>query len=236
MRRPAQLATFIATATILLGAAPAAAAGGTVKSRDFAGYEVSMAKGQLRHVAATVVVPRIQCQSSFSGVGPSVIIDSNVAANGSTTNAIASGAGFGLACENGHPFYESTFIVNNQKVDTGNVLFAPGDVIEMSATVTPDITRVRLVDETSHVTRVHTGNGHRASETFVGDESIEVDGVSGRVGPFSPTHLSDVLVNGSPINEKAPLRFNWVRNGRTLVSTGPLEAGDDFTLTFRHSG
>ncbi len=75
-----------------------------------------------------------------------------------------------------------------------------------------------------------------ASQTFVGDSSVTVNGVSGELNPFSKTHATGVRIDGRPLAKNHPHRYVWARDGKTLVTASALTAGENFTLTFRSGG
>jgi hypothetical protein len=203
-------------------------------STTFAGYEVSKPNAHIKHVTATFVVPTITCENNFGGVGPSVLVYSNV--NPRTGAHRTSGGGIGVACENGSPLYQSVFILNDKTVAPGEITFAPGDVVIVTVDVTRTASRVTINDETTSTSREHSGSGKVASETFIGDNSVNVDGVSAKLDPFTRTHVTNVLVDNRPLGESHPTRFWWVRHRTTLVTASTLQAEENFTLTFRNSG
>ncbi|HVT65344.1 MAG TPA: G1 family glutamic endopeptidase [Mycobacteriales bacterium] len=233
MKRSA-LATVVATAVLATTAGSAAAATHARHSSIFAGYEVSKPKAHLKEVTATFVVPKITCEDQFGGVGPSVLVYSNV--NPHTGTHRTSGGGIGVACENGQPFYQSVFIVNDKTRDGGLIGFDPGDVVVVTVSVDRGGSDVTIEDVTTNKSTTHTGAGKVASQTFIGDNSVNVDGVSGPLDPFTKTHVSNVLIDNQPLGSSHPHRYTWVRNGRTLVSASALTAAENFTLTFRSSG
>jgi hypothetical protein len=225
-----------AMATMVLGTGGAAvAASGSVSqahSSIFAGYAVSKPTAHVKHVTASFVVPTITCESSFSGVGPSVLVYSKV--NPVTGKHLTSGAGLGIACENGNPLYESVIIVNGKA--TNDVTLQPGDVVDVDVHVVPTGTTVTVFDDTTSMQKTRTGAGHTAVQSFIGDNNVVVDGVSGtKLDPFTSTEITDVRVNGNSLGSQSPVRYQWVRQGTTLVSTGGLVGGTAFTMTYRHS-
>ena len=235
MRRFTGLSALAAAAavTALGGSGAAAAAGAVAQSHSsiFAGYSVSKPTAHVKRVTATFVVPSITCQNSFSGVGPSVLVYSNV--NQRTSAHITSGAGLGVACEHNNPIYESVAIVNDKAYN--DLTLQAGDVVAVSVRVVSSGTTVKVTDTTTGKGRTRTGSGHIATQTWIGDNNVVVDGVSGKLDPFTPTQVSDVLVNAQPLGAEHPTRYQWVRKGTTLVSASALSGGEDFTLTFQHS-
>ncbi|HEX3707316.1 MAG TPA: G1 family glutamic endopeptidase [Mycobacteriales bacterium] len=226
----------VALATVLGGSGAAvAAAGSAVRAHSpiFAGFAVSKPTAHVKHVTSTFIVPTITCDSSFSGVGPSVLVYSNV--NPKTAAHITSGAGLGVACENGNAIYESVMIVNDKPFN--DLTLQAGDVVDVSVRVVPAGTTVTVDDTTADVSKTRTGHGHTGVQAFIGDNSVVVDGVSdsGKLDPFTPTQVSDVLINAHPLGSEKPIRYQWVRDGTTLVSAGPLVSREDFTLTFESS-
>jgi hypothetical protein len=234
MKRSAIAAGLTAAALVgsAIGAVGASAATAT-RSSSFAGYEVSKPNAHIKHVTATFVVPEITCEHTFGGVGPSVLVYSNV--NETTGTHRTSGGGIGVACENGNAFYQSVFIVNDKTVQTGLLTFSPGDVVVVSVAVTPARSRVTINNVTTAVSKTHSGKGRVASQTFIGDSSVNVNGVTGKLNPFTKTQVSNVVIDNRPLGDNHPHRYVWVHNGRTLVSASALTAGQNFTLTFRNS-
>jgi hypothetical protein len=86
------------------------------------------------------------------------------------------------------------------------------------------------------VSKTRAGRGQNAVQTFIGDNSVVVDGQSGKLDSFTASQVTDVQVNSRPLGSQSPFRFQWVRHGHTLVTASPLTGGEDFTLTFRSSG
>jgi hypothetical protein len=214
------------------GMATASASVTPRKSAIFAGYAVSNPGHSVRQVTATFVVPTITCENSFSGVGPSVLVYSKV--NARTGSHLTSGAGVGVACEDGGPFYESVMIVNGHAFN--DLELQAGDTVQVTVRVVPGSTRVSLVDVTTGVSKTRGGSGHNAVQAFIGDNSVVVDGQSGNLDPFTASEVSNVQINSRPLGSRDPFRFQWVKQGRTLVTASPLTSGEDFTLTFRSSG
>ena len=133
MRRFTELSAVAAAAamTVLGGGGAAGAATGSVAqshSSIFAGYSVSKPTAHVKRVTATFVVPSITCHNSFSGVGPSVLVYSNV--NQKTSAHITSGAGLGAFGEgseeelalpstrtNGHPLRRVAVDPNRDRLE-----------------------------------------------------------------------------------------------------------------------
>jgi hypothetical protein len=233
MRRSA-LAVALAAALLGTAAGSAVAATAPRHSSIFAGYEVSKPRVHIREVTATFVVPTITCEQQFGGVGPSILVYSNV--NPRTGTHRTSGGGIGVACENGLPFYQSVFIVNDKTRQGGLIAFSPGDVVVVTVHVVPSGTDVTIEDTTTETSTTHTGAGKVATQTFIGDNSVNVDGVGGKLDPFTKTHVSNVLVDNQPLGSSHPHRYTRVRKGTTLVTASSLTAGENFTLTFHTSG
>jgi hypothetical protein len=214
--------------------APPALAASSRHSSIFAGYEVSKPKAHLKQATATFVVPTITCDHPFGGVGPAVLVYSNV--NSRTGTHRTSGGGVGVACENGQPFYQSVFIINDKTRQAGLIKFAPGDVVVVDVRVAPGGTSVSIEDTTTGESSSHVGAGRVASQTFIGDSSVNVNGVNGRLNAFTKTRVSNVRIDNTPLSANHPHRYLWVRKGKTLVTASRLEADENFTLRFRRSG
>src|SRR4051794_23130554 len=124
------VAVIAGTAPVLaIGGVAVAAAGSVAQAHSsiFAGYSVSKPTAHIKRVTATFVVPTISCQNSFSGVGPSVLVYSNV--NPKTSGHVTSGAGLGVACEHGNAIYESVAIVNDKAFN--DLTLNAGDVVSV---------------------------------------------------------------------------------------------------------
>jgi hypothetical protein len=231
MRRHA-VALLAALVAVLVGTSSLASAAVTPKrSGIFAGYAVSAPSIRIKHVTATFVVPTITCQDTFSGVGPSVLVYSNV--NPRTGAHGTSGAGIGVACSDGGPLYESVILINDHAYN--DLSLSAGDTVDVSVQVVPAGTKVTIDDVTSGATKTRVGQGRSAVQTFIGDNSVVVDGESGKLDPFTTTQVSDALINSRRIGALSPYRFQWVKEGHTLVSASALQSGEDFTLTYRAS-
>ncbi|HVW81205.1 MAG TPA: G1 family glutamic endopeptidase [Mycobacteriales bacterium] len=230
-RRAAAVLAVGLTAAVGASSSLASASVTQKRSPSFAGYAVSDPGHPVRQVSATFVVPTITCVDSFSGVGPSVLVYSDV--NARTGSHVTSGAGIGVACEDGGPFYESVLIVNGRAFN--DVELKAGDTVQVTVRVVPRTTRVTLDDLTSGASKTRAGQGRTGVQSFIGDNSVVVDGQSAGLDPFTSTDVSDVQVNSRPLGTQHAFRFQWVRKGHTLVSAGPLSRGEDFALTFRSS-
>ncbi|MGN6473481.1 MAG: G1 family glutamic endopeptidase [Mycobacteriales bacterium] len=238
MKRSALL-TAMAAAALLGGAGSgveaASAIGAAVShSTTFAGYEVGKPTSHIKHVSATFVVPTITCEHRYGGVGPSVLVYSNL--NPRTGAHRTSGGGIGVACENGSALYQPVFVINDKTVASGQDTLSPGDVVVVTVSVTKAATRVTVDDVTTNKSKTHSGAGKVGNEAFIGDNSINVDGVSDKLDPFTKTHVTNVVVDKAPLGSSHAKRFWWVRHGTTLVTASTLQSGENFVLTFRNSG
>ncbi len=218
--------TALGLAALAVGVARADAAKTT--SRMFAGYQVTTG---IKGASFTFVVPTITCKQNFSGVGPSVLIDSSVKNNRYTY----SGGGVGVACQNHQPQYVALPIVDGTNYNDRNVAISPGDKVTLSVKYGGK-TVVTLVNDTTKQVDKHTGKGSNGVVAYFGDNGVEINHKGVGLDPFTATSFSGATINGRPIGKDSPQRTDWVDNkGAVLVATSALSNKDAFTTTFKRS-
>lgn len=200
-------------------------------SPTFAGYEVSESKKHIKGASVTFVVPTITCKKDFSGVGPSVLIDSTVVHNTYSD----SGGGIAVVCENREPDYVALPVVDGTNYNDTNVAISAGDKITMTVKYGAKTT-VKLVDDTTHQVDTHTGKRSVGETAYFGDSGIEINHKGVGLDPFTPTPFSAATVNGRPIGKESPQRYQWVdKHGHVLVTASALSGKNAFTTTFKQS-
>jgi hypothetical protein len=200
-----------------IGAAPR-------KSTAFAGYAVSHLR-RVSSAAAHFSVPTITCRSRLSGVGPAVVLDS-------TTN-VFSGAGVGVACEQGRPVYQAVVIVRGAPHD----LFAlhVRDQVAVSVSSTRASTVVSIRDLSTGKGKTLRGQGTVMSFAEIGVQGLAFG--SNRVGidPFTATTFTGASVNGQTLTKASAYAVERVHGSTLQIQVGRLHGGTSFTVTFRHS-
>jgi hypothetical protein len=205
--------------------------GGVVSNRSFAGFEVVKPTKHITSASVTFVVPSITCHKDFSGVGPSVIIDSTV----QNHHYSYSGGGVGVACQNLQPVYIALPIVDGVNYDDFNVPVSAGDKVTVSVRYGLN-TKVTWTNDTTHEVDIHTGKRSRGAEAFFGDNGLAINHHGVGLDPFTRTSFGAARVNGHPIGGQSPQRYRWVDSNQVvLVSASALSHGAGFTTTFRHS-
>jgi hypothetical protein len=121
------VAAVVGGAAVMAGpvAASAAARGGVAPrvSPTFAGYQVAKSKGHVTSATTTFVVPSITCKKSFSGVGPSIVVQTTPNKRNVYLTDIAA---VGVGCVKMKPTYESIISVNSHSYN--DFPFAADDV------------------------------------------------------------------------------------------------------------
>jgi hypothetical protein len=200
-------------------------------SPTFAGYQVNESKKDIKGASVTFVVPTITCKKDFSGVGPSVLIDSTVVHNKYSD----SGGGIAVVCENRQPEYVALPVVDGTNYDDTNVPISAGNKITVTVKYGAK-TKVTLENDTTHQIDTHTGKKSVGETAYFGDSGIQINHKGVGLDPFTPTSFSAAKVNGRPIGKESPQRYQWVdKHGHVLVTAGALSGQDAFTTTFKQS-
>lgn len=201
-------------------------------SMQFAGYEVSKPKTGIKSVSVSFVVPSITCKKNFSGVGPSVLIDSTVAKKTNTYSI--SGGGVGVACKNHVPVFVAIPIVDSDQIDESPNL-SVGDHVTLTVRYGSK-TDVAIDDTTAKLVFTKQGAKSRGETAYIGSSSIQINHHTLQLDPFGVTKFSNVLVNGKPLGKESPIRTTWVdKHHHVLVSAGKITKHRDFTTKFVRS-
>lgn len=226
-------ATAAAVVLVSLPISSASAKGvPTQTDNDFAGYQVSKPAVHVKSATATFVVPTITCKKDFSGVGPSVVV--NTAVNKKTNTFTFSGAGVGVGCQSKAPVYQSILVVNGNSTNDLTTL-AAGDTVTCTVKMTAAKTTVSVVDVTSGAQKTRTGKGKVGVQAAIGDRSLLIKKLPVGLDTFGKTDFSGAEVNGKPLASEKPVRYTWTRKSTVLVSASKLSKGKDFTVHFHSS-
>jgi hypothetical protein len=197
---------------------------------SFAGYQVTKTKGRITAASTTFVVPTITCKKSFSGVGPSVIVQTKVDAKGGVAQ---SGAGVGVACDNQQPIYTAVVIVNG--AEDNDFAVTPGDVVLASVHLTAASTSVDITDTTSGADKTATGDGSVGATALIGDSGIDFGNASVGIDPFTKTAFTAAKVNNKPIGKLGAVAVQRTHGKRVQIAVGRLLKKQNFSLTFKNS-
>jgi hypothetical protein len=223
----AMITTSLVTSAAATGAATARA---VQKSRSFAGYEVSKPKSHVNRATVTFLVPTIKCKKNFSGVGPSLSVQTTPNKKDVFTDDIAA---VGVGCENKQPAYESIIQIDGHSFN--DLPFAANDKVKVTLTVVKPRTTVTVDDITSGAHRTRTGAGRVGAIAFIGDLGLIINNKKTGLDSFSKTLFTDAMVNGKTLAAEKAQPFEWTRGKTVRVAVSKLSKGKDFTLTFKHS-
>lgn len=196
----------------------------------FAGYQVSKPNGRITEAATTFVVPTITCKKSFSGVGPSVIVQTRATSKGAVTQ---SGAGVGVACENKQPIYQAVVIINGN--ETNDYQLTPGDVVNATVRLSAAATSVDIKDVTSGADKSASGAGGIGAVASIGDSGISFGTASVGIDPFTKTAFTGAKVNRKPIGKLAPVAEQRTHGNTVQIAVSRLVKRQNFVLTFKNS-
>ncbi|HEX3823266.1 MAG TPA: G1 family glutamic endopeptidase [Mycobacteriales bacterium] len=239
MNRNARAALVLSAAAVAATTlvASAAAATGSVsrsqtvqKSPSFAGYEVSKPTAHVNTATATFTVPTITCKKNFSGVGPSLVVQTTPNKHNIYTDEIAA---VGVGCENKQPAYESIIQINGHSYN--DLPFAANDKVKVTVTVRKQRTAVTVEDVTSDAHKTRTSSGRVGATAYIGDLGLIINSKKTGLDAFSKTSFTDVSVNTKSLAKEKAQAFDWTHGKTVKVAVSKLSKGKDFTLTFKHS-
>jgi hypothetical protein len=225
------LLAAVVISSALVASASATDAAAVQKSRVFAGYVVSKPIAHVRRVTTTFVVPTITCKKSFSGVGPSIVVQTTPNGQGNETNDIG---GVGVACVGGQPVYLSVISINGGH-DFNDFHFAVGDKVVVNVTVDKSRSRVTIDDLTSGAHKTRTGTGRLGATAFIGDEGVTVNAKHPGLDRFSRTRFTASQVNAESLAAQHAQPFERIRGKTVQIAVTRLSKNEDFALTFVHS-
>ena len=210
--------------------ASASASTAPIASKSFAGYEVTKTKTHVSSVTTTFAVPSITCKKSFSGVGPSIVVQTTP--NKKNVYAIDAAA-VGVGCVKGKAEYESIIEVNNDSFN--DFPFSAGDSVKVTITLNKKKTSVTVDDLTSKTSKTRTGAGRLGEYAYLGDEGLEINSKKTGLDPFTKTSFTASKVNGKSLSAQKAVAYEAKRGKTLLIAVSRLSKGEDFDLTFEHS-
>jgi hypothetical protein len=205
-----------------------------VTSTGFAGYQVTKPKTHIKAASEDFVVPTITCKKNFSGVGPSVLVQSTV--NRRTNTFRVSGAGVGVACEHKTPIYQSIIEVDGTTYN--DFRLAAGDHATIAVTLGKHKSTVTLDDTTSHQSVSHRGKRMVGMTASLGGASLSINKIGVGLDPFTPIRIRNADVNGKTVKSEKAERVTWINKKHPkhiLVTASKLRAGKNFEVTFKNS-
>jgi hypothetical protein len=223
----------VAVAVLAASVVTSAAASSRVApkaSRTFAGYQVSKPKTHVTSATTTFVVPAITCKKGFSGVGPSVVVQTAVNKHNSYANEVAA---VGVGCVNKKAEYESIIGIGSHSFN--DFPFAAGDVVVVSVKLTKSKTTVTIDDRTSGRHKTRTGPGGIGAIAYIGDQGLEINNKKTGLDPFTKTAFTNAEVNGRSLAAEKAVAFERKRGETLQIGVSKLSKGKNFTLTFEHS-
>lgn len=200
------------------------------KSASFAGYEVSKPTAHVNTASATFNVPTITCRKNFSGVGPSLLVQTTPNKHNVYTDDIAA---VGVGCENKQPAYESIIQINGHSYN--DFPFAANDKVKVTVTVRKAGTSITVADLTSGAHKTRTGSGRVGAIAYIGALGLVINSKKTGLDAFSKTSFTDATVNTKSLAAEKAQAFEWTRGKTVKVAVSKLSKGKDFTLTFKHS-
>jgi Peptidase A4 family len=226
----ALITTSLATSAAATAAATGHSAAAVQKSKSFAGYEVSKPTAHVNRATVTFVVPTITCKKNFSGVGPSLSVQTTPNKQDVFTDDIAA---VGVGCENKQPAYESIIQIDGHSFN--DLPFAANDKVKVALTVVKARTTVTVDDLTSGAHKTRTGAGRTGAIAFFGDLGLIINNKKTGLDSFSKTSFTDGMVNGKTLAAEGAKPFEWTHGKTVKVAVSKLSKGKDFDLTFKHS-
>lgn len=224
------LAAAIALAASVSTSARATATKAPQRSATFAGYEVSKPTAHVTTATTTFIVPTITCKKSFSGVGPSVVVQTTPNKHNVYTDDVAA---VGVGCEKKVPAYESIITIDGHNFN--DFPFAAGDKVVVNVTVKKSKTSVTIDDITSGAHKTRAGAGRVGAIAYIGDEGLVINSRKTGLDPFTKTSFTASKVNGKSLAAQKALGFERKRGKTVQIAVSKLSKGKDFTLTFEHS-
>lgn len=199
-------------------------------TRAFAGYLTGVAVGSATTSVASFTVPALSCTTTDRAILPDTGIA--VGSKGASVAFVLTG------CAGGAAVYFPGLVVNGTEKNYPKSRFSAGDVIDLTAKVSANRTRVQVVDVTTGVTHKIIGAGARARGVWVGE-----DGVGSRSRPlfhvpdFGKLTFKNCLVDGKALASWHPHAYQRVNSrGTVQISTGGFRpGGNTFTTRYQHS-
>jgi hypothetical protein len=201
-----------------------------INTRTFAGYQATVRTGSATVLTASFTVPALSCTTANRAILPDAGIA--VGTKGASVAFVFTG------CVNGTAVYFPGLVVNGKEKDF-TTKFTAGDVIDLTAKVSTNRTRVQVTDVTTGFTRKIIGAGARARAAFVGDDGAAnpSTGALQHVPDFGKLTFKNCLLDTKALASWHPQAFQRVNSrGTVQISTGGFwPGGNTFTTHFEHS-
>ena len=192
----------------------------------FAGY-VAAPTG-ISAASAKFVLPTITCPNSTGnyGVAPGVFLSGT---------SVFTGGGVEAACSAGVVSYTVAIILNG--TETKSFAGTPGDTYSVSVSETTTASKVTVKDVTHVASKTSTGAGGAVTQTQLGDDSIDFNGVQGGVPTFTSNAFKAGKIDAGTVGAASPTAFNMVNSSNVvLILTGALNTtGNGWKETFKHN-
>jgi hypothetical protein len=203
----------------------------TTSTRTFAGYQATVAAGSATTSEASFTVPALSCTTADRAILP----DTGIAVHDFKSASVAF---VFTGCVSGAAVYFPGLVVSGAETDYPSSPFAAGDVIDLTAKVSVNRTRVQVTDVTTGVTQKIIGTGARARAAWVGDDGAgSSSGSLQHVPDFQKLTFKNCLVDGRALASWRPQAFQRVNSlGTVQISTGGFwPGGTAFTTHYLHS-
>jgi hypothetical protein len=213
----------VAGAPIVAAAASPSSTGTTpttISTNEFAGY---VAPPGFTSAQATFKVPRLSCGSNSTGLDPDIDLTG--------PEGLDSEVGAFAQCPGGQ--WTAYFYINGQQ--TNSISLTPGSTITVTGSETPKLTELKIKDDTTGSTNALSGTGGTVTDVLIGDEALNGPYDSLPPSRFTTDPFSKVTVGGMSLGEVNATPANWVNGKTTWLSTGAIQGGSAFTLTFQHN-
>jgi hypothetical protein len=210
--------------------APARITAAATSNRTFAGYQTNVATGSATTSVASFTVPALSCTTTDRAILPDTGIA--VGSKGASVAFLFTG------CVSGTAVYFPGLVVNGTEKDYPKSPFTAGDVINLTAKVSTNRTRVQVTDVTTGVTKKIIGAGARARAAWIGDDGAANSARQLQHVPnFGKLTFKNCLIDGKAFADWHPQAFQRVNSrGTVQISTGGFwPGGNTFTTRFEHS-
>jgi hypothetical protein len=203
---------------------------GPAPSKTFAGYAKSLSGSGSNTVAASFVLPALNCATTPSTA--STLAEEDGLFGGFGTKSFLESVGVvAEQCKNGTAEYAAAAIAG-KKIGLATFLPAAGDTVQISSTESASGSTVTITDVTKGKTFSETGTGVAAQAVVVG---LIPKSATSLIPTFTSVGFSATL-NGAALGSSAKA-FNLANGSTVKITTGSLSTGtpSTWTETFVHN-
>jgi hypothetical protein len=203
-----------------------AAAPVTPTSTTEAGYTAAIS-GSTFLLKTQFTVPSHTCNGQ-AGIQPGAYL--------MTTSS--TGGGILVGCSAETPGYEAVAMINGVRTVLTKITVAPGDVINISVSVSASTTTVAVIDTTKATRQSETGAGIAPTHLFVGDQAVPASGGGLLAVPnIGKLRFRTTTLNKVDFGSTNPTAVNMANSANVVqITTGKLSAtGAAFVTTWVHS-